>query len=256
MTMLLITDMAHSVLGAGGPRAGYTPAGYTSGAVGACGFHGQRLDGHGTFYVLGHGRRAYGPAQMRFIQPDVLSPFAEGGLNSYAYCGAEPVNRADPTGQFFVALRRLLGRVSKNRGGPLRDLSTTLTPAASLRTNTTANLWRDGGPLPKFNRFSRGGAPDGFVSNRFRKRAQAPIDRGLSDLAPQSPAARPSLRLPAEPAPDYGPLALPVVRAKRGRAMKVRFQEEASVVVYPADCPDIPLADALNAKVPIFRETL
>ncbi|MEE4636302.1 RHS repeat-associated core domain-containing protein [Pseudomonas alliivorans] len=35
---------------------------------------------------------------MRFNQPDNLSPFGRGGLNAYAYCLGDPVNRGDPSG--------------------------------------------------------------------------------------------------------------------------------------------------------------
>ncbi|WP_147458691.1 RHS repeat-associated core domain-containing protein, partial [Pseudomonas savastanoi] len=35
---------------------------------------------------------------MRFNSPDSLSPFGKGGMNAYAYCAGDPVNRSDPTG--------------------------------------------------------------------------------------------------------------------------------------------------------------
>jgi len=35
---------------------------------------------------------------MRFNSPDKLSPFGEGGLNTYSYCQGDPVNRVDPSG--------------------------------------------------------------------------------------------------------------------------------------------------------------
>jgi len=47
---------------------------------------------------------------MRFNSPDSLSPFGDGGLNGYAYCVGDPVNRSDPTGHFSVF--RILIRVS------------------------------------------------------------------------------------------------------------------------------------------------
>ena len=49
--------------------------------------------------ALGNGHRIYNPALMLFHSPDDESPFARGGINAYAYCGAEPVNRLDPSGR-------------------------------------------------------------------------------------------------------------------------------------------------------------
>ena len=62
------------------------------------GFNGERHDPPTRSYSLGQGYRNYCPALMRFQVPDDLSPFAEGGLNTYAYCTNDPVNHLDPTG--------------------------------------------------------------------------------------------------------------------------------------------------------------
>lgn len=61
------------------------------------GFNGQIQSG--PFYLLGNGHRGYEAALMRFISPDHLSPFGQGGLNSYAYCENDPVNLVDPSGR-------------------------------------------------------------------------------------------------------------------------------------------------------------
>lgn len=37
---------------------------------------------------------------MRFHSPDSVSPFGRGGINAYAYCMCDPVNRADPDGHW------------------------------------------------------------------------------------------------------------------------------------------------------------
>ena len=62
------------------------------------GFNGEHLDPLTGHYLLGNGYRAYNPVLMRFNSPDSLSPFGKGGLNAYAYCAGDPVNRTDPSG--------------------------------------------------------------------------------------------------------------------------------------------------------------
>lgn len=62
------------------------------------GFNGELPDLLTGHYLLGHGYRAYNPVLKRFNSPDNLSPFAEGGINAYAYCRGDPVNRRDPDG--------------------------------------------------------------------------------------------------------------------------------------------------------------
>lgn len=62
------------------------------------GFSVERLDPISGSLHLGNGYRAYNPVLMRFDCPDSWSPFAEGGINPYAYCADDPVNRTDPSG--------------------------------------------------------------------------------------------------------------------------------------------------------------
>lgn len=83
------------------------------------GFNGERLDPVTGHYLLGNGYRAFNPLLMKFNSPDSLSPFGEGGLNTYAYCAGDPVNRVDPQGHagWFRQLKMALGlgtRRSKN----------------------------------------------------------------------------------------------------------------------------------------------
>jgi len=80
----------------------YSPFGSTSKCSGddglLPGFNGERLDPVGQSYNLGNGYRTYNPTLMRFNAPDSWSPFGNGGLNQYAYCEGDPINRSDPSG--------------------------------------------------------------------------------------------------------------------------------------------------------------
>lgn len=97
---LAVIDQQRSVLGSSSLPRAYTPYGAVSDKRGAvlayCGQARDSLTGH---YHLGNGHRTFNPLLMRFNSPDRLSPFAAGGLNVYAYCMGDPVNRNDPTGR-------------------------------------------------------------------------------------------------------------------------------------------------------------
>ena len=113
-TTLLATDQQRSVLNvldATGPNPlAYTPYGHRpteNGLLSLLGFNGERPDPVTGHYLLGNGYRAFNPVLMRFNSPDSLSPFGEGGLNAYGYCGGDSINRSDPTGH-LLGVRRLL----------------------------------------------------------------------------------------------------------------------------------------------------
>ncbi|WP_460042122.1 RHS repeat-associated core domain-containing protein [Pseudomonas sp. S2_H01] len=107
-TVLPATDLQRSVLHSvdaqGQQGIAYSPYGHrpsASDVFSLLGFAGERPDPVTGHYPLGKGYRAYNPVLMRFNQPDSLSPFGEGGVNAYAYCQGDPVNRSDPTGHMF-----------------------------------------------------------------------------------------------------------------------------------------------------------
>jgi RHS repeat-associated protein len=81
---------------------GYSPYGYHSPFQTLLGFNGDRPDPATGCYPLGNGRRSFSTSLMRFISPDSMSPFAAGGLNPYAYCLGDPLNRQDPSGNSSV----------------------------------------------------------------------------------------------------------------------------------------------------------
>jgi RHS repeat-associated protein len=107
-TSLLQTDQSNSVLSNNSTNIAYLPYGFTDARAvhPMLTFTGQAYDDLSGSYALGAGHRFYNPSLMRFIQPDGLSPFDKGGINSYAYCQDDPVNRLDPSGQYFEGLRR------------------------------------------------------------------------------------------------------------------------------------------------------
>ena len=96
------SSVLHSVSALKVHTQAFTPFGYhhTPEAMsGLPGFNGERPDPLTGHYHLGKGHRAYNPYLMRFNSPDQLSPFDAGGLNAYAYCTGDPVNRSDPSGR-------------------------------------------------------------------------------------------------------------------------------------------------------------
>ncbi|MGH8387080.1 MAG: RHS repeat domain-containing protein [Pseudomonas sp.] len=110
-TGLLGTDQQGSVLtqvtGTQRQDFAYSPYGHRpveGGLFSVLGFSGEQLDPLTGLYLLGNGYRAYSPSLMRFLSPDSMSPFGAGGLNPYAYCAGDPINRVDPTGHFWKAL--------------------------------------------------------------------------------------------------------------------------------------------------------
>lgn len=108
-TTLLATDQQRSVLHVVSKADQqqqsivYSPYGHRSaenGLLSLLGFNGERRDPVTGHYLLGNGYRAFNPVLMRFNSPDSLSPFEKGGLNPYAYCLGDPINRADPNGHY------------------------------------------------------------------------------------------------------------------------------------------------------------
>ena len=65
------------------------------------GYAGQRNEPLTGWQILGD-YRPYDPVLMCFLSPDSESPFGRGGINPYAYCAADPINRIDPDGHSWV----------------------------------------------------------------------------------------------------------------------------------------------------------
>lgn len=114
-TILLTSDVSQSVLSAldetGLHAMQYLPWGYIPGSKlrTVSGFNGELMESsQGDFIRLGKGVRDYDLVLMRFRAPDELSPFGEGGLNAYAYCGNDPINNLDPSGQAWGMIARVM----------------------------------------------------------------------------------------------------------------------------------------------------
>lgn len=97
---LLATDKLGSVIeDSTGERRAYSAYGMADiqgGPMSA--FCGEQRDSLTGGYHLGNGYRQFNPAIMRFHALDGMSPFGKGGINAYAYCTGDPINKSDPTG--------------------------------------------------------------------------------------------------------------------------------------------------------------
>jgi RHS repeat-associated protein len=143
-TILLATDQQRSVLNAldstqPHPLA-YTPYGHRtpgSGLLSLLGFNGELPDPVTGHYHLGNGYRQFNPVLMRFNSPDSWSPFGQGGMNTYAYCGGDPRNRTDPTGHFW-GIGKLFRRLFRMKAKTAKaHKPTTVIPSSRIETKTT-----------------------------------------------------------------------------------------------------------------------
>ncbi|EGH46789.1 hypothetical protein PSYPI_32623, partial [Pseudomonas syringae pv. pisi str. 1704B] len=162
VTTMIAGDRSNSVLHASedGHQAdiAYSPYGHhdTAQALdGMPGFNGEQSDPLTGYYLLGNGYRAYNPVLMRFNSPDSLSPFGKGGVNAYAYCAGDPVNRVDPTGHesawFWVSLGlSVLGALGGVRGMiASKGAKTMAVSAAGLLTGVAGVIPTIGSMLTK-----------------------------------------------------------------------------------------------------------
>ncbi|WP_123357570.1 RHS repeat-associated core domain-containing protein [Pseudomonas frederiksbergensis] len=158
-TCLLVTDQQSSVLNVlaaarRNPLA-YTPYGHRhpeNGLLSLLGFNGERPDPVTGCYLLGNGYRAFNPVLMRFNSPDSWSPFGEGGLNAYAYCVGDPVNRGDPTGHsnwLFSLFKGIANRLNIRTPSSARQVIGTAGSTENMATHATNPINLD--PPPPYS---------------------------------------------------------------------------------------------------------
>ncbi|NWL23110.1 RHS repeat-associated core domain-containing protein [Pseudomonas umsongensis] len=137
-TLLLAGDLQQSVLAeldrSGSNDFAYSPYGLQSAPRRAgthLGFNGQFKEGATGWYHLGNGHRVYNPVLMRFHSPDRLSPFGKGGMNAYAYCSGSPINRVDPSGEWWSAIP-VAGQIIGTAVGGLFASAATIRTASAI----------------------------------------------------------------------------------------------------------------------------
>ncbi len=182
-TALLATDQQRSVLhaleGQMQQPMVYAPYGHrtvSSGIAHLPGFNGERLDPVTGHYLLGNGYRAFNPVLMRFNSPDSLSPFGEGGLNAYAYCVGDPVNRADPSGHLpnwsKVVLRRL-GLIKKPASPPVQPRSRSSSTSSSTSSSSISSTSTSSSSISSTST-SSSSKVSGNISKRSTRRTLSP----------------------------------------------------------------------------------
>lgn len=142
-TKLLATDEMDSVLilsthDGKQHNQNYTAFGYNnklpSGSA-SMGFNGEFMLENMHLYLLGQGHRGFSTEMGRFTAPDNFeSPFGRGGVNSFAYCLNDPVNRKDETGMWSIFKTRTWFRSDQTKVS--QRLSSIETINNTLKTQT------------------------------------------------------------------------------------------------------------------------
>ncbi|MBC3475569.1 MULTISPECIES: RHS repeat-associated core domain-containing protein [Pseudomonas] len=158
-------------------------------------FNGERPDAITGNYLLGNGYRQFSLVTMRFCSPDSWSPFGGGGLNAYAYCAGDPVNRTDPTGHFWGIgkfFRRLFGmkaKAPKVAKAVVPDVTSQTSQVHSVSTHTQST----GGAGDKFsNLFNQVEIDEQFAIELQIKESLG--DSGIAQSQSLNPIASPAPR--------------------------------------------------------------
>ncbi|URL57451.1 RHS repeat-associated core domain-containing protein [Luteibacter flocculans] len=112
------------------------PAGSTSARTA---YAGSVIERETDWHMLGE--RPYSPTCRRFFAPDPSSPFDRGGVNRYAYCSGDPINRVDPTGNVWEPWSRGPFRFNVSSHAPIRGRTAPTSPplgATAVTPSATA----------------------------------------------------------------------------------------------------------------------
>jgi RHS repeat-associated protein len=126
----------------------YQPFGYQrDSSAGHIGFADQFQEPGIKYYMLGNGYRLYTPTLYRFCTADSHSPFAQGGINAYSYCKADPINLTDPSGHSPLSRlsRTLRSLFRRSRGNA---------PQSMPQLLATRNLAPSPLPISRSGRFN------------------------------------------------------------------------------------------------------
>lgn len=174
-------------------RINYQPFGHQSDSrTGHIGFVGQIKEPKVSSYILGNGYRTYIPNLHRFCSADSYSPFGKGGINTYAYCRADPINKVDPTGHVSVFIRAIFTTLSSFvRGGATQNILSVrrffegyLDSAIRVISSRTSSI-RSIGPISGSGVRLLGRNTDTFGRNLASRIRNALSSRGLSQETAQ-----------------------------------------------------------------------
>lgn len=135
-SQLFCIDQANTVLrqGNAGAPIDYDPFGYQHNTAFEAypSFNGHLIEMATQTYLLGNGHRTFNPVLRRFHSPDTLSPFGNAGINMYAYCLGDPINRTDPSGKTPVLIKRVLRRLKFMDETPSDYLISLMAPSNTI----------------------------------------------------------------------------------------------------------------------------
>jgi RHS repeat-associated protein len=174
----------------------------THGYTGAC------QDPVSFGYPLGHGYRWYLPSLMRFNAPDDWSPFAEGGVNPYAYCEGDPINRSDPSGHWW-------GAEIAEEAEALRRIKSA--PDLSVSEDRPIEVQRAQEAPPDLRRH-----PEWNRNREFRVDSSQSDQPGISHAQPEQRGARQSFELKQE---DYMMLLHTTMAHSQTDALSTQMRE-------------------------------